>query len=268
MTSRDPPRLEGTGTSWEDSRSTVRRPLTGGELESSFRTAWRHRAGWLTLLHLGALLPLGLYFLLAAVEGAMYHYSFFYEAKPPDPAAATAAAAGYAVFAVLAAAIIYLIFASMLAYALDSVSSGSPSVRRALRRSLPAAARNAWWGVPTAAILTVGGFLVVPAALLPVVAAIGFSRLSVSRVRFSFSTHVWWGGIPAAMGMCFLAFVGLGALTHASDRTHFYVAYVVLLAAWGWAMFVILGFLAAVFTTACASHYLDSEAEAIGEIGQ
>jgi len=197
----------------------------------------------------------------------MYHYSFFYEAKPPDPAAATAAAAGYAVFAVLAAAIIYLIFASMLAYALDSVSSGSPSVRRALRRSLPAAARNAWWGVPTAAILTVGGFLVVPAALLPVVAAIGFSRLSVSRVRFSFSTHVWWGGIPAAMGMCFLAFVGLGALTHASDRTHFYVAYVVLLAAWGWAMFVILGFLAAVFTTACASHYLDSEAEAIGEIG-
>jgi hypothetical protein len=198
----------------------------------------------------------------------MYHYSFLFEARPPNSLATTAAVAGYAVFGVLAAAIIYLTFASMLAYALDSVRSDSPSVSRALRRSLPAAARNAWWGVLTAAILTVGGFLVVPAALLPVVAAIGFSRLSVSRVRFSFSTHVWWSGIPAAMGMCFLAFLGLGALSHASDRTHFYPAYVVLLAAWGWAMFVILGLLAAVFTTACASHYLNSETEAIGKIGR
>lgn len=250
MRPRDSPRPEG--------RAVTR-------LQSSFHTARRRWAGWLALLHLGALVPLGLYFLLAAIEGGMYHYSFLYEARPPDPAAATAAVLGYGIFAVVAATIIYFVFFAMLAYALDTVSIASPSVGRALHRSLPAAARNAWWGVPTAAILTVGGFLVLPAALLPIVAAIGFSRLSGSRARFAFATHIFWRGIPVAMGMCILAVLGLAALTDASDRTHFYVAYVVLLAAWGWAMFVILGFLAAAFTMACASHYIN--AEGFGAIG-
>ena len=222
----------------------------------------RNFGRWVALVNIAGVSVLGLYFVLSAVETAVYHYSFLFEQRPPSHGASVGSVVGYCIYGVIVVLLIYLVYAWMLALAWGSVVSERPSLRLSFRQASRAAPPNMWWGVPGALLVTVGSVAVVPVGVVPVLARIGFNQMrgEEAQVRFH-SRRTWWPGVLVAMAMSAFWLLTLATISGFSQEPHLSIVRVVVLSACGWAGFVVVGVAAAFLATACALAFHDGANE-------
>lgn len=211
---------------------------------------------WLVIVHVAGALLVAALFALAGIEGALFHYSFLYGERPPTSAAHDAFLAGYAIYGLLAAVVVYLDLAWLLSYATAVMEQSPPSLARSLHKALRQGTKDVWWGVPLAALVSATSLAVVGALLVRPAARAGLARITGSpdrrRHQPGWRARPWWTATPIVAAMAVIFVVGLAVITTASNHSHLGASLVAGLVLSGWAMVVVLGLLAAWVAMGCA----------------